>query len=200
MKKQPELTEQTWKNLTEAFWRIYDQQGLSACTVRHITESAGYCRSTFYEYFRDVPDLLEKLETEIVNQCTSDVEALFSNTSLEQIRRSVAGIHNTHGREFYTFLVKNRNMDFYLRLKAAVCDTVLKNMKTEKGVSYAPYAVEFAVAGYLNSFMRWYQEGQEIPLEEIGAFIFELLRHGVLPAAKRKVKSPPMERLIFARE
>ena len=82
MNKQPELTEQTRKNLMEAFWKIYEQQGLAACSVRRVTESAGYCRSTFYEYFRDIPDILEKLETEVVTQCTSDVESLFMNASL----------------------------------------------------------------------------------------------------------------------
>ena len=91
-------------------------------------------------------------------------------------------------------------MDFYLKLKSAVCETVLTSMKTEEGEQYAPYVVEFAASGYLNCFMRWYQEGQVIPLEEIGTFIFELLRHGVLPAASRKVKSQPMDRLIFARD
>ena len=97
-------------------------------------------------------------------------------------------------------MIKNRNMSFYLKLKSAVCETVLSSMKTEAGEQYAPYVVEFAAAGYLNCFMRWYQEGQEIPLEDIGNFIFELLRHGVLPASKRIVKSQHMDRLIFARE
>lgn len=200
MKKQPEQTEQTRKNLMEAFWRIYESEGYSACSVRRVTELAGYCRSTFYEYFRDVPDLLEQLENVVVARSAADVEALFTNMSMDQFRRSVEGIHTDHGREFNTFLVKNQNMGFYVKMKDAVCDTVLRNMQTEQGERFAPYVVEFAAAGYINAFIRWYRNGQDIPLEEIGTFIFELLRHGVLPAAKRTVKSAPVERLIFTRE
>ena len=200
MKKQPEITEQTRQNLMEAFWRIYSVEDLSACTVRRVTETAGYCRSTFYEYFRDIPDLLEQLEDEIVAECTSDVSALFLNTTLEQITASAEGIHRSHGDQFYVLLVKNNNMTFYNKLKDAVCDAVLESMETEEGEEYAVYAVDYASSGYINCFMRWYREGKKLPLEEIGAFIFELLRHGVLPAAVPYVKSKPMEKLISAGE
>ena len=47
-------------------------------TVREITERAGYNRATFYLYFRDVYDLFEQLEDEILSQ----VRALVDNRLL----------------------------------------------------------------------------------------------------------------------
>jgi len=62
MKKQPELTAQTKENLIEAFWQIYCEKGLGKITVKEITAKAGYNRSTFYEYFTDVYDVLDQIE------------------------------------------------------------------------------------------------------------------------------------------
>ena len=63
MKKQPEITVQTKQNLTDAFWQIYCTKRIDKITVRDITTKAGYNRGTFYEYFRDVYDVLEQIGT-----------------------------------------------------------------------------------------------------------------------------------------
>ena len=66
MKKQPELTAQTKENLMEAFWQIYCEKRIEKITVKEITMKAGYNRSTFYEYFTDVYDVLEQIENSLI--------------------------------------------------------------------------------------------------------------------------------------
>ncbi|MDM8300797.1 TetR/AcrR family transcriptional regulator [Collinsella tanakaei] len=78
MKKQPQVTEQTRANLTQAFWELYLDRPIEKITVREITKRAGYNRATFYLYFRDVYDLFEQLEDEILSQ----VRALVDNRLL----------------------------------------------------------------------------------------------------------------------
>jgi AcrR family transcriptional regulator len=62
VKKQPEITERTRQNLVDAFWSLYSTKRIDNITVREITSKAGYNRGTFYEYFRDVYDVLEYIE------------------------------------------------------------------------------------------------------------------------------------------
>ena len=65
-RKQPQVTEQTKANLTSAFWSLYEEKPIEKITVREIAERAGYNRATFYLYYRDVYDLFEQLEDEIM--------------------------------------------------------------------------------------------------------------------------------------
>ncbi len=67
MKKQPAVTEQTRANLRAAFWSLYQEKPTSKITVREITDRAGYNRATFYLYYRDVYDLFEQIEQEILD-------------------------------------------------------------------------------------------------------------------------------------
>lgn len=66
--KQPRVTEQTRANLTRAFWEIYLTKPVDKITVREITDRAGYNRATFYLYFRDVYDLLERIEADVLGE------------------------------------------------------------------------------------------------------------------------------------
>ena len=77
MNKQPEVTEQTRKNLIAACFVLIKEQGKA--TVNEITKAAGYNRCTFYRYFTDTRQLLDSVEDEIcenlgnaVRQATTD--------------------------------------------------------------------------------------------------------------------------------
>ncbi|MCP1146629.1 TetR/AcrR family transcriptional regulator [Lysinibacillus endophyticus] len=47
----------TKSNLASAYWTLYKENGVQKVTVKDITSLAGYNRSTFYEYFKDVQDV-----------------------------------------------------------------------------------------------------------------------------------------------
>ena len=48
MRKRPEKTDQTKRDLREAFWRLYTTQPFEKITVGQVCELAGYSRGTFY--------------------------------------------------------------------------------------------------------------------------------------------------------
>jgi len=56
MNKHPEITAQTRENLMQAFWSLYRQKKIDTISIKEITATAGYHRSTFYEYFVDIYD------------------------------------------------------------------------------------------------------------------------------------------------
>lgn len=66
MSKRQAITAQTKQNIIDAFWALYRQNPGAPITVRDIVMRAGYNQSTFYEYFRDVPAVLEALEEMII--------------------------------------------------------------------------------------------------------------------------------------
>jgi AcrR family transcriptional regulator len=68
--KQPEVTEQTRNRLKEAFWNLYLYNDTSKIRVKDITDAAGYNRATFYQYYRDIPDLFAQAEDELLDAIT----------------------------------------------------------------------------------------------------------------------------------
>ena len=59
MKKQPEKTAKTKQIFVDVFCKLYTQKPFEKILVQEITNKAGYNRSTFYEYFSDMYDLLK---------------------------------------------------------------------------------------------------------------------------------------------
>lgn len=61
MKKQPEVTEATKQTLIDAFCLLNRETPIGKITIQAITRKAGYNRCTFYQYFKDVYDLLDHI-------------------------------------------------------------------------------------------------------------------------------------------
>lgn len=62
MKKQPLVTEKTKQVFLNAFVELYKEKPLNKISILELTQNAGYNRSTFYQYFKDIYDLLEYFE------------------------------------------------------------------------------------------------------------------------------------------
>lgn len=78
MKKRPERTEQTKAELKEAFWQLYAHQPINKITVGEVCARAGYNRGTFYLHFRDLYDLLDVVEGDLLAGMTECVETCMS--------------------------------------------------------------------------------------------------------------------------
>ncbi|MGN1140231.1 MAG: TetR/AcrR family transcriptional regulator [Oliverpabstia sp.] len=74
MEKKSSSTIYTKENIVEAFWKCYEGKKISEVTVKDIMKTAGYNRSTFYQYFDDVNDLLLYAEERLLEQLKKDIE------------------------------------------------------------------------------------------------------------------------------
>ena len=59
--------QKTQKSIAEAFYRLRAHKPLEKITVRELCREAPVNRSTFYAYYKDVYDLSEQLENELVH-------------------------------------------------------------------------------------------------------------------------------------
>ncbi len=64
MKKQPEVTDATREAFISAFFQLAKIKNIHKITIKEITNVAGYNRTTFYRYFKDVFSLMEYAEDE----------------------------------------------------------------------------------------------------------------------------------------
>lgn len=76
--------QKTQKSITDAFYRLRARKPLEKITVRELCREAVVNRSTFYAYYKDVYDLSEQLENQLVRSILAGLphpEAVLTDTA-----------------------------------------------------------------------------------------------------------------------
>ncbi len=72
---------QTKRALKEAFCRLYLKKSINKIAVTEICRIAGYNRSTFYQYYLDVDDMLLEIETETLTYIATQRKTVHTSDS-----------------------------------------------------------------------------------------------------------------------
>ena len=83
--------EHTKENIKSAFWNLYKEKQIGKITVSELCKIAGYHRSTFYEYYQDIYDVLEEIESELITE-EDFREMIFKNVLLSSPKELIARI------------------------------------------------------------------------------------------------------------
>lgn len=184
MKKRAEQTLLTRERLINAFWALYEQKPYEQITVREISELAGYNRSTFYTYFKDVYDVLEQTEEEIYRRMEDEFNHGRYMQNKEQAVESL--------RLIGVFLAKNQKR--LMRLFGEHGDVrfthrMMQRMRAHMRLNLRPFAkgddaefeymVEYLTNAHVGLTLRWFQNGCDIPFEQMTGLIFRLTTGGL---------------------
>ncbi|MBC8080876.1 MAG: TetR/AcrR family transcriptional regulator [Gorillibacterium sp.] len=182
MKKQPELTAQTKKNLTDAFWQIYCTKRIDKITVKEITAKAQYNRGTFYEYFIDVYDVLEQIEDSLLPKLEElpplntprDTQALPLGDFIK--------MYEEHSKYYIVLLGDNGDPSFLNKLKNNL-KPKLKQMLITQGAPdnfELDYTIEFTLAAMIGVLSYWYKQENKPPTEKLLNLIHDIMHEGVM--------------------
>ena len=161
MKKEGAKKE-TREALITAFWKLYREKSIEKITVGEIAAAAGYNRSTFYEYFYDVPDVLQHIENGIVEDMQfgiPDDDRLPMDEVVATFERNADALSvllGEHGDFSFFFRVRGKMRDAFHALAA------------ENGVTVDfPLALEIEhhVAGTTASLLFWLRLPDRPPAE-----------------------------------
>lgn len=171
--KEKSRSADTRQALIEAFCDLYRENSLDKITVQAVTRKAGYNRTTFYQYFLDIDDLLRQVENSLLDYIVQkrysvepdeqtryfieDLVALYKERAIE-----VNALLGLHGRGHFTEMLKES-----LDLSFFHLDTVEDNQ-------YQPYLIEFRLTSALNLFSLWLKRGQDLSVEELIGLVTKL--------------------------
>ena len=65
LKKEDRRVRRTKKLVTQALTELLQKKQINEITVKELTDLADMNRGTFYLYYRDIFDMLEKIEAEL---------------------------------------------------------------------------------------------------------------------------------------
>lgn len=186
MKKQPAVTEQTRANLRTAFWSLYQEKPTSKITVREITDRAGYNRATFYLYYRDVFDLFEQIEQEILDDVGRLVDqGLMRQETLDFSQHMGLILQLAQRYDAYVPQLMGPHGDpsFSIRLKEILAPLLDRFILPAQGMPEEHKAIlrEFYLSGLLSAISTWASNPDSMPVDQLIALIVS----AVMPASQR---------------
>ncbi|MFF2154778.1 TetR/AcrR family transcriptional regulator [Paenibacillus chitinolyticus] len=182
MKKQPEITEKTRQKFIEVFCELYSQKPIEKISVQEIANKSGYNRSTFYQYFTDIYELVDSVENELLN----DIKKELANKELSMHTVQDA-LHCLDKKEH--LLVLNALLGdygsprFLKRLKKEITLDQLE-LNVLQNHSVTPYLIKFYLSTSLSLFRLWIQRQKDLSSEEFSKLVENLYSRGITPYFK----------------
>lgn len=166
----------TKKVIKDTFIDLLKKKPLNKITVKEICDISEINRATFYKYYYDTYNLMEKLEEDIILKMTTRIKEL----------------HNQGFKKMFTFILENlkENSDYYLTLfsengdshfPARIMDLCYKEIETltdykfkKLTVLQQQYLYDFIASGCGGIIKCWVSNGMKDNIEEVVFFANEL--------------------------
>ena len=185
MKKQPEITAQTRERLIEAFWSLYREKKIEHITIKQITDLAGYHRSTFYEYFVDIYDVLDQLENDLLKYFKTNVINKVNGELSDDLVKNIANMYDVKGEYLSALLGENGDPYFLNKIKAITLPFMNDTFGLSENHLHASYIFEFVSSGIFAVVTHWYKNGKNLPSQELTGLMRSMLMGGVLPIIQK---------------
>ncbi|MBQ7596318.1 MAG: TetR/AcrR family transcriptional regulator C-terminal domain-containing protein [Clostridia bacterium] len=159
----------TKKAITDSFLKLLNEKKFDKITIKNIVADCGVSRKTFYYYFEDIYDLLQKYLADLTEESVKSIDDVESFEAeliklmdfVMQNKRAVYHIYNSVSRE--------RLEDYLYESSLPVMKaTILKKLE---GKSYdagdADIFSKVCANAFTGSVLRWIKEGMPDDFEDM---------------------------------
>lgn len=181
MAKQIKRTTETKQALMDAFWELFCERKIEKITVKAITEKAGFNRSTFYEYFRDVYDVLEAIEDDILQEHKNAMVRNLLETDAETAKKNTILFLEKNITRIAILLGPNGDPKFHIIVKKHIASFLQDYMDIDKDDVDVQLTIALFSGAVISLIQFWYQHQEELTLQEILAAAINFSKNGVLP-------------------
>ena len=161
LKKEDRRVRRTKKLLTQALTQLLQEKQINEITVKELTDLADMNRGTFYLYYKDMFDMLEKIEDGLF-EALDAIISLHEHDDVSQQTKPIL-------LDLFRFIEDNQemcrvllsphgDMNFLHRLNEVVREKCLKawpNIRKEKGEADFDYHYSFVVFGCAGIIRAW---------------------------------------------
>ena len=182
MKQREAITQQTKQNFMDAFWDLYCEKTIDKITVKEITQKAGYNRSTFYEYFHDAYDVLEKLEETLIPNL-SELPPLRGVSEDFGLPTDLFMELFEHNRQYYAVLLsENGDPAFASRLKRVIKPLLASvfSGSSDTTDTTLDYTLEYTLSAMIGILSYWISKPDPLPKNELYDLVHQLMQEGPL--------------------
>lgn len=160
----------TKKAIKAALFRIMEDKDISSITISELSQQACVNRRTFYMHYRNITDILDEIESDLV-EALSQLVKRFDTTNFKKSTYDLfIGLNDLITVEFdyYFHLVRVDMRGMLLsRLKSVIktsTDQLLERV-SNCNTAASKVASSFIVGGFFNTYLEWHSRPEEIPIE-----------------------------------
>ena len=185
MKKQSKTTTATREKLFRAFWALYQKKRIEEITIKEIVTNAGYHRSTFYEYFVDIYDVLNQFEEALLEHIKMNVLDKLDDVLNDDFVEKIASVYDAKGEYISVLLGENGDPLFLNKINAVMLPILTDTFGLPPNDLQTSYILEFAISGIFAVITLWYKNGKNLPSQELAGLVRSMLMGGVFPVIQR---------------
>ena len=178
MSKHTERTAQTKQKLIDSFWELYCEKNIEKITVKAITDNAGFYRSTFYEYFSDVYEVLEEIESILLSQQQEVVNKIYETNNIFDAQKLALDFFESNADHLAVLLGPNGDHNYLVELKRLISKTVREKLQIEEDDLKLQIFFEVLSNSAIGLLNYWYQNRETITLQETFFNGMDILQHG----------------------
>ncbi len=174
-----------------AFWKLYEKKELEKISIRELCQTAGYNRTTFYVYYDDIYDLLDKaiesiflpIREEIIRRIdfsrALQVSA-FGEIFLQALRKEDTHIELLFKRHHYLLLGEKLKKEWMALLRE-------KYSGREVDFSFLEYVLEYQLSAVMGVIKYWLQTGKKLSQQELVRRIYRISENGVFSIVREEL-------------
>lgn len=176
-------TMQTRQNLMDAFWKLYCKKSIEKITVKEVCSLAGYNRTTFYAYFKDIYEVLDEIENTIITADEFEEKVLkniFLGKSEKEIIEKVLELYYENNEYLSVLLGDHGDPGFKVKLINRILPKLTQYLPdlSTKDFLKLKYLMEYQSAAALNTITKWHNE-QDMSMDEFVEILVCLTTNGV---------------------
>ena len=185
-KKEDRRVRRTKKLLTQALTQLLQENQINEITVKELTDLADMNRGTFYLYYKDMFDMLEKIEDGMF-EALDEIVSLHEHGDVSQQTKPIL-------LDLFHFIEENQemcrvllsphgDMNFLHRLNEVVREKCLKawpDIRKEKGEADFDYHYSFVVFGCAGIIRAWVNRNCPESAEKMAEMAYGMILRGSL--------------------
>ncbi len=184
-KKEDRRVRRTKKLLSQGLIELMQQKQVKDITVRELADLVDVNRGTFYPYYRDIFDMLERLEEELFEQLNAVILAHKGEPILTHARPMLKDLFRivAENKEICSVLLSDNGDIKFLQKLSDVIQEKLRmdwlNGYVENETEFE-YRYAFGALGFIGLLRTWLHRDCAESADDMAAFADSLIRQGIM--------------------
>ena len=189
LKKEDRRVRRTKKLLTQALTELLQKKQINEITVKELTDLADMNRGTFYMYYRDIFDMLDKIEDELFQKLDVIAQTHEHGDPTQQVKPILLDLFRfiEENQEMCRVLLSpNGDMNFLHRLYEAIRERSLEIWKDQMGSlgeKEFDYRYSFVIFGCAGMIRAWVNRSCQETDMQMAELADRMIRRGILTEA-----------------
>lgn len=171
----------------DAFFLLLKEKELDKITVSDVIKKAGIVRSTFYNHYENIPDLVTAIEDKTIHDIFSLMETFHPKNDRDMCKKYFLTIcEYTRTNPFLANLLRNPRGDAFFEKEITMLHRyVTKATQRTTPVRHSREEYSYMIASTIGSTIgvlhKWSREDFRVPAETIADILTQSFISGMLP-------------------